>query len=225
MNKKIKIVVADDEDLFRNGISYLLMANDFDVVYEASNGKDLVEFLQNTTQYPDVILMDLKMPLLNGVEATKQITSKYPDIKIIALSSYMTSTFISNMLQVGAASYIPKNASPEEMILTINKVVETGYYYNNFMRQHISQDKLKTVVNSKTIFDDNLLTKRECEILLLICKQKSATEIADLLELSPRTVEGHRNNLLMKTESKNVAGLVVYALRNNFIDLDDTTEL
>jgi DNA-binding NarL/FixJ family response regulator len=225
MNKKIKIVVADDEDLFRNGISYLLMANDFDVVYEASNGKDLVAFLQNTTQYPDVILMDLKMPLLNGVEATKQITSKYPDIKIIALSSYMTSTFISNMLQVGAASYIPKNASPEEMILTINKVVETGYYYNNFMRQHISQDKLKTVVNSKTIFDDNLLTKRECEILLLICKQKSATEIADLLQLSPRTVEGHRNNLLMKTESKNVAGLVVYALRNNFIDLDDTTEL
>jgi DNA-binding NarL/FixJ family response regulator len=225
MSKKIKIVVADDEDLFRNGISYLLMANDFDVIYEASNGKDLIEFLQNAALYPDVILMDIKMPLLNGVEATKQIATQYPDIKIIALSSYITSTFISNMLQVGAASYIPKNASPEEMITTINNVVETGYYYNNFMRQHISQDKLKTIVNTKTIFDDNLLTKREYEILLLICKQKSATEIADLLELSPRTVEGHRNNLLMKTESKNVAGLVVYAIRNNFIDLDDTTEL
>jgi DNA-binding NarL/FixJ family response regulator len=225
MSKKIKIVVADDEDLFRNGISYLLVANDFDVIYEASNGKDLIEFLQNAALYPDVILMDIKMPLLNGVEATKQIATQYPDIKIIALSSYITSTFISNMLQVGAASYIPKNASPEEMITTINNVVETGYYYNNFMRQHISQDKLKTVVNAKTIFDDNLLTKREYEILLLICKQKSATEIANLLELSPRTVEGHRNNLLIKTESKNVAGLVVYALRNKLISLDDTTEL
>jgi DNA-binding NarL/FixJ family response regulator len=225
MSKKIKIVVADDEDLFRNGISYLLVANDFDVIYEASNGKDLLHFLQNAALYPDVILMDIKMPLLNGVEATKQIAAQYPDINIIALSSYITSTFISNMLQVGAASYIPKNASPEEMITTINNVVETGYYYNNFMRQHISQDKLKTVVNAKTIFDDNLLTKREYEILLLICKQKSATEIANLLELSPRTVEGHRNNLLIKTESKNVAGLVVYALRNKFISLDDTTEL
>jgi DNA-binding NarL/FixJ family response regulator len=225
MSKKIKIVVADDEDLFRNGISYLLVANDFDVIYEASNGKDLLHFLQNAALYPDVILMDIKMPLLNGVEATKQIAAQYPDIKIIALSSYITTTFISNMLQVGAASYIPKNASPEEMITTINNVVETGYYYNNFMRQHISQDKLKTVVNAKTIFDDNLLTKREYEILLLICKQKSATEIANLLELSPRTVEGHRNNLLIKTESKNVAGLVVYALRNKFISLDDTTEL
>jgi DNA-binding NarL/FixJ family response regulator len=225
MTKKIKIVVADDEDLFRSGISYLLMANDFDVIYEASNGKDLTDFLQNASQYPDVVLMDIKMPLLNGVEATKQIATQYPDIKIIALSSYITSTFISNMLQVGAASYIPKNASPEEMITTINKVVEIGYYYNDFMRQHISQDKLKTVVNAKTIFDDNLLTKREYEILLLICKQKSATEIANLLELSPRTVEGHRNNLLIKTESKNVAGLVVYALRNKLISLDDTTEL
>jgi DNA-binding NarL/FixJ family response regulator len=225
MSKNIKIVVADDEDLFRNGISYLLMANDFNVIYEASNGNDLLVFLQTTTLYPDVILMDIKMPLLNGVEATKQITNQYPDIKIIALSSYITSTFISNMLQVGAASYIPKNSSPQEMIITINNVVEKGYYYNSFMRQHISEDKLKTVVNSRTIFDDNLLTKREYEILQLICKQKSAAEIASILELSPRTVEGHRNNLLIKTESKNVAGLVVYALRNKFISLDDTTEL
>jgi DNA-binding NarL/FixJ family response regulator len=225
MSKNIKIVVADDEDLFRNGISYLLMANDFNVIYEASNGNDLLNFLQNTTQYPDVVLMDIKMPLLNGVEATKQIKKQYPDIKIIALSSYITSTFISNMLRVGAASYIPKNASPQEMIATINNVVETGYYYNSFMRQHISQDKLKNTIHTKSIFDDNLLTKREYEILQLICQQKSATEIAQLLDLSARTVEGHRNNLLIKTESKNIAGLVLYALRNNFISLDDTTEL
>jgi DNA-binding NarL/FixJ family response regulator len=225
MSKKIKILIADDEDLFRNGISFLLKANHFDVIKEVSNGKDLIEFLQNSAIHPDVILMDIKMPLMNGVDATKHIASQYPDIKIIALSSYITSTFISNMLLVGAASYIPKNASPKEMVTTINKVTENGYYYNSFMRQHISQDKLNAVINSKTIFDDNLLTKREYEILLLICKQKSAVEIADILDLSPRTVEGHRNNLLLKTESKNVAGLVVYALRNNFIDLDDTAEL
>jgi DNA-binding NarL/FixJ family response regulator len=225
MKEKIKIIIADDEDLFRKGIYYLLTEHSFDVIYEASNGADLIKYLQSITQYPEVILMDIKMPALNGVETTKQIAKQYPAIKIIALSSYITSTFISNMLQVGAASYIPKNASPHEMITTINKVIETGYYYNNFMRQHISQDKLKAVQNTKSVFDDNLLTKREYEILQLICKQKSAAEIAEFLDLSPRTVEGHRNNLLLKTDSKNVAGLVVFALRNNFISLDDTIEL
>jgi DNA-binding NarL/FixJ family response regulator len=224
MSKEIKILIADDEDLFRNGISYLLKANHFDVIQEVSNGKDLIEFLQNSIIHPDVILMDIKMPLMNGVDATKHVANLYPDIKIIALSSYITSTFISNMLLVGAASYIPKNASPKEMVITINNVVENGYYYNSFMRQHISQDKLNAVINAKTIFDDNLLTKREYEILLLICKQKSAVEIAEILDLSPRTVEGHRNNLLLKTESKNVAGLVVFAIRNNFINLDDATD-
>jgi DNA-binding NarL/FixJ family response regulator len=225
MSEKAKIIIADDEDLFRKGIYYLLTEHGFDVIYEASNGADLIDYLQSITQHPEVILMDIKMPALNGVETTKQIAKQFPAIKIIALSSYITSTFISNMLQVGAASYIPKNASPDEMITTINKVIETGYYYNNFMRQHISQDKLKAVQNAKSVFDDNLLTKREFEILQLICKQKSAAEIADFLDLSPRTVEGHRNNLLLKTDSKNVAGLVVFALRNNFISLDDTIEL
>lgn len=225
MSNKIKIIIADDEDLFRNGIYYILMANDFDVVFEASNGAALMEYLRNTLQHPDVILMDIKMPMLNGVEATKQIAIQFPDIKIIALSSYITSTFISNMLLVGAVSYIPKNASPQEMITTINNVVETGYYYNDFMRQYISQSKLESTLHDRTIFDDNLLTKREYEILQLICKQKSATEIAELLDLSPRTIEGHRNNLLIKTVSKNVAGLVLYAIRNKMIDLDDTIEI
>jgi DNA-binding NarL/FixJ family response regulator len=225
MKNKIRIVIADDEDLFRKGVAYLLKEQGLDVMYEASNGIQLIQYLQGLKEYPDVILMDIKMPDLNGVEATKQVSRQFPEIKIIALSSYITSTFISNMLQVGAASYIPKNASPEEMITTIHNVAENGFYYNSFMRQHISQDRIKTLHNSKSIFDDNLLTKREYEILHLICKQKSAAEIGELLDLSPRTVEGHRNNLLLKTDSKNVAGLVLYAIRNSLIDLDDATDL
>jgi DNA-binding NarL/FixJ family response regulator len=224
MTDRIKIAIADDEDLFRNGIYYILIANDFEVVFEASNGSALMEYLRTNIKQPDVILMDIKMPLLNGVEATKQIANQYPNIKIIALSSYITSTFISSMLRVGAVSYIPKNASPEEMVTSINNVVEHGYYYNSFMRQHISQSKLNSHMHDKNMFDDNLLTKREYEILQLICKQKNASEIAELLDLSPRTIEGHRNNLLAKTESKNIAGLVLYAIRNKMIDLDDTIE-
>jgi DNA-binding NarL/FixJ family response regulator len=225
MSKMAKIILADDEDLFRKGIFYLLKEHGFDIIFEAGNGSELVEYLQQHTQHPDVILMDIKMPGLNGVEATKQIAQLFPEIKIIALSSYITPTFITNMLQVGAVSYIPKNASPQEMITTIKQVVENGYYYNLLMRQHISLDKLKAVQNTKSFFDDSFLTKREKEVLQLICKQKSAAEIAGILELSPRTVEGHRNNLLIKTDSKNVAGLVIFAIRNNFIALDDTLDL
>jgi DNA-binding NarL/FixJ family response regulator len=224
MSNIAKIILADDEDLFRKGIFYLLKEHGFDIIFEASNGAQLVEYLQQKTQHPDVILMDIKMPGLNGVEATKQITQLFPDIKIIALSSYITPTFINNMLQVGAASYIPKNASPQEMLTTIKHVIEDGYYYNTLMRQHISLDKLKEAQHAKSFFDDNLLTKRETEVLQLICKQKSAAEIAEMLDLSPRTVEGHRNNLLIKTDSKNVAGLVIFAIRNNFIALDDTID-
>jgi DNA-binding NarL/FixJ family response regulator len=224
MDKAAKIILADDEDLFRKGILYLLKEHGFDIIFEASNGTELVDYLQQHTHHPDVILMDIKMPGLNGVEATKQIAQLFPEIKIIALSSYISPTFITNMLQVGAVSYIPKNASPHEMITTINQVNETGYYYNALMRQHISLDKLKAAQNAKSFFDDNLLTKRETEVLQLICRQKSAAEIAEILELSPRTVEGHRNNLLIKTDSKNVAGLVIFAIRNNFIALDDTLD-
>ncbi len=224
MNNKAKIILADDEDLFRKGIYYLLKEHDFDIIFEASNGAALIEYLRNNTQHPDIILMDIKMPGINGVEATKQITKDYPELKIIALSSYISPTFITNMLQVGAASYIPKNASPKEMITTIQQVIETGYCYNALMRQQISQDKLKYILGSKTVFDDSLLTKREYEVLQLICQQKSASEIAEILHISPRTVEGHRNNLLIKTDSKNIAGLVVFAIRNNFVSLDDISE-
>lgn len=223
MEKKIKIALADDETLFRNGVVLLLREDEnFEVVFQANNGVELMAYLNSSKQLPDVVLMDIKMPTLNGVETTKLIATQFPKISIIALSSYFTAHFVSNMIRVGASSYIPKNASPQEMVLTIKKVVETGFYYNAFMLNYIKKNKLKPNQLDRTIFDDDLLTKREIEILRLLSEQMSAVEIGKKLRLSTRTVEGHRNNLLIKTDSKNSIGLVIFAFQNNIISLDDT---
>ena len=128
---KIKLLLADDEELFRKGISFLLQRQDnIQILYEANNGSEVFEYLKSSSIHPDIILMDLKMPLLNGVEATKLINKEFPSIKIIALTSYNTKSFIANMIEIGAASYIVKNSTPEEMITTINHVIEKGFYYN-----------------------------------------------------------------------------------------------
>lgn len=214
MNPAIKIALVDDEILFRKGIAFLLQReNNIDIVFEASNGEELIELLNKAESKPDIIIMDLKMPVLNGVEATKIIRKSFPEIKIIALTSYDTKSFIANMIQVGAVAYLIKNTTPKDLIKTINEVALKGFYYDESVLKTI-QDTIVSQKNTKGCLETSFLSPREIEILQLICQQKTTSEIADHLFLSPRTVEGHRNNLLLKTESRNIAGLVVYAIQN-----------
>ena len=222
MNTKINIVLADDEVLFRKGISFLLQReSNFNIVFEANDGQELVDYLKSVETLPDIVITDLKMPNLNGVETTKILHAEFPELKIIALTSYNTPSFISNMIQVGAVSYIVKNASPEEVVLTINEVANKGFYYNDEVMKVIYKDIISGKHPSKSDFDTTQLTTREIEVLKLICKQYNAVEIAEKLSISPRTAEGHRNNLLLKTQTKNIAGLVVYAIQNNIITLEE----
>ena len=217
MNKTIKIILVDDEILFRKGISFLLeREKNLEIIFEASNGNELISFLKTNNDHPDIILMDLKMPIINGVEATKIIRQDFPEIKIIALTSYDSKSFVANMIDVGAVSYLIKNATPHDLVTTINEVALKGFYYTDYIMKIITEDVL-TNKKVKSNFDSNFLTKREIEVLKLICFQKSTVEIADQLFISPRTVEGHRNNLLLKTESRNIAGLVVYAIQNDIM--------
>lgn len=217
----IKIAIADDEALFRAGISFILTrVKNFEIVFEAENGVDLIEKLKTATEKPDVVLMDLKMPLLNGVESTKILQKEYPEIKVIAVTSYDGKSFITNMIDVGASSYLLKNTSPKVVVHTINEVYEKGFYYDERVLKIIHENLLSAKSKRiKSDLDNNLLTKREKEILELICNQYTTNEIADKLFISPRTVEGHRNNLLLKTESKNVAGLVIYGIQKKLIEL------
>jgi DNA-binding NarL/FixJ family response regulator len=224
---KINIVIADDEELFRKGILFLLeRETNFNVIFEAKNGRELVDFLEKTEDFPDIILMDLKMPELNGIEATKHIHKAYPNIKIIALTSYGGKSFITNMIDVGASSYLMKNTSPKTVVLTINEVHTKGFYYDEIVLKTIHENIISSSGKRiKSDLDKNLLSKREIDVLELICEQFTTAEIADKLFLSPRTVEGHRNNLLLKTQAKNVAGLVIYGIQKKIIELSPNFNL
>lgn len=220
MTKTIKIIVVDDEALFRKGLGFIISREpNFSVIHEANNGQELITFLRSTYELPDIVIMDLKMPIINGVEATKIIHKEFPEIKIIALTSYHSKAFIANMIDVGACAYLLKSTSPEELIFTINEVANKGFYYSEEVVNVIKEASLSGS-KLKSYLDKSMLTEREIEVLKLICKQKNAAEIGDYLFISPRTVEGHRTNLLLKTNSKNVAGLVIFALQNNLVNLD-----
>ncbi|KGL61990.1 response regulator transcription factor [Polaribacter sp. Hel1_85] len=219
--KKINIVIADDEELFRKGIRFLLEREpNFNIIYEVENGKKLIDYISKTEEFPDIILMDLKMPEINGVEATKVIHKTHPDIKIIALTSFGSKSFITNMIDVGASSYLLKDTTPKMVIHTINEVSEKGFYYDEkvltIIHENIISSSGKRI---KSDLDKKLLSKREIDVLELICAQHTTTEIAEKLFISPRTVEGHRNNLLLKTQSKNVAGLVIYGIQKKLIEI------
>lgn len=222
--ENIRIVLADDEVLFRKGISFLLQRKkNIDIIFEASNGEELISFLRENSiigTNPDIIIIDLKMPIINGVEATKVIHEEFPEIKIIALTSYNTKSFIANMIDVGAASYLVKNTTPQELMTTINEVHANGFYYNDEVLQVIHEYLISPKKKLKSRYLDEQLTNREIEVLKLICKQYSGAEIAEKLFLSARTVEGHRNNLLRKTECKNMIGLIIYAINNEYVTLE-----
>ncbi len=216
---KINVVIADDEELFRVGIVHILTRNDeVNVMFEAANGKELIDYLSSAELLPDVIIMDIKMPELNGVEATKLITKEYPEIGIVALTTYNTKPFIRNMIDVGASAYLVKNSPPKKVLHTIKQVYFNGFYYDNEVMKIVNDRFSATKDESKkSVFDDDFLTPREREVLGLICLQHTTSEIAEKLFISPRTVEVHRKNLLEKTGVKNGAGLVIFAITNGLV--------
>lgn len=217
---KIKLILADDEELFRVGMSHILSKDpEIDIVFQASNGKELLEYLATCEDLPDMIIMDIKMPELNGVEATKTIHVVYPEISIIALTTYNTKPFIRNMIDVGAAAYLVKNSPTHKVIHTIKQVFYNGFYYDSYVMEAVKGLKNSDKSELKTVFDEDFITQREKEVLELICLQKTSQEIADTLFISKRTVEVHRKNLLEKTGVKNLAGLVVFAIQNNLVSL------
>ncbi|MCK8479258.1 response regulator transcription factor [Psychroserpens algicola] len=223
MDTKITLVIADDELLFRQGlISILSKEKNLNILFDAEDGNHLMDQLRSAPEIPEIVITDLKMPGLNGVETTKLIRKEFPDIKIIALTSYFSKPFIINMISIGAVAYLAKNSTPKLMLTTINEVADKGFYYDEQVMKFIHEGLLNNNDQiKKSNFDTTYFTKREKEVLDLICKQFTTNEIAEKLFISPRTVDGHRNNLLLKTEAKNLAGLVVYAIQNKLVNLEE----
>lgn len=220
-HETIQIALADDEALFRKGIQLILSDySDLKVIIEAENGEDLLAKIQVADDLPDVLLLDLKMPVLNGVQTARIIRERFPSIHIVVLSTYATKAFVLNMVEIGAAAYLAKNSNPEEVVETIRAVHAKGFHYNELVLEVIRENLVqKNVPKPKTPFDPEL-TNREKEILQLICEQYTTTEIAEKLYISHRTVDGHRNNLLSKLGCRNTAGLVVYAIQSELVKFD-----
>ena len=214
---KIKIAIADDYKIYRDGLKVGLSADEnLEVVAEADNGEDLLKLLEQYT--PDVILMDLKMPIMDGMEATKVVRKKYPAIKVLVITMYEDDKFIIHLMENGANGYLLKNTEPEEIRKSIYSVHENGYYFNDVVNKALLK-KLVLKNNLKPSFNQNVeLSEREMEVLKLICEEKTAAEIGKEIFLSPRSVEGIRQRLIEKVAVRNTAGLVMFAVKNAIVD-------
>ena len=218
MKPMIQIALADDETLFRKGMSILIEEFEgMQVSLEAQHGRDLLDQLAPLDTLPDILLLDLNMPELNGVETAKILQKDYPSIQIIVLSTYFSKQFIINMIELGASAYLPKNSLPEAVESTIREVADKGFAYNDKVMAVIRENLIKKT-RPKPSFGPEL-TEREREILQLICEQYTTGEIAEKLFISARTVDGHRNNLLQKLNCRNTAGLVVCAVQHQLVNL------
>jgi len=217
MTSTIKIALIDDEILYRKSMAFLLNSEDnFDVVFDGDNGKDLLNYLRYCEDLPHIVLMDIRMPELNGIETSKIISEKYPSVKIITISSYDSDFFIEQMVTFGACAYIVKQTEPEFVIHAINQVYKNGIYFQADTLANIISTRRNNATQSEVILKE--LTEREIEVLNLIFNQFNTKEIAEKLYISERTVEGHRKNLLIKTKSKNVVGLILYGIKNNLLN-------
>jgi len=207
----IRLIIADDHPLMRDGIKTILAREeDIEVIDCAEDGTELLKLLE--TKGTDVILMDINMPGMNGIEATKLIRKKYPDIKILAFSQYDEKRFVKQLMKNGANGYLLKNSAAGELVKAI-KIINTGGVFLSEDLPNIFGDEPKPRTNH--LFPQ--LTKRELEVLREICKEKNTAEIAEALYLSPNTVETHRSNLLLKVGVRNTAGLVKWAIENEIV--------
>jgi DNA-binding NarL/FixJ family response regulator len=222
INHPIRIAIADDHELFREGLKYMLLKKAtgvIDVVGEAENGKELIEVVRKTQ--PDVVLTDIKMPVIDGFEACKQILRYNSNMPVIAVSMLDDSTLIYDMLEAGAKGYLQKNAPREEVIEAIKTVNDGDIYY--------CKSTSKTLLKLIGVGKYNKFQKRngvsfcnkEILIIKLICKELTTKEIADQLKLSAKTIEDYSHRIKEKVGAKNLVGIALYAVKNGFVRLTE----
>ncbi|KAA5535007.1 response regulator transcription factor [Taibaiella lutea] len=214
MSETISVALVDDHKLLRNGLSNFIKSNpNFKVVFEADNGIDLQKKIKSQL-LPDVVLMDINMPLMDGYDATEWLYKHYPSVKVIALSMYDSEECIIRMLRRGAKGYLLKDTEPSELIKAIQETKDNGYYYTPMVARQIS-----LLINDKENEQKNasVLSEREMELLKYMASEMTYKEIADKMNLSPKTVENHREKICEKLQIKTRVGLVMYAMKNGIV--------
>lgn len=214
---EIKVAIADDHKIFRKGVILSLRHySNIRFVLEADNGEDLLNQLDEAR--PDVVLMDLRMPVKDGIEATKFMNKHYPNIAVIVLTMHEDDRFVTHLMENGANGYLLKSTDPSEIKKAITDVVTKGYYLNNFVNRILlkrAHNKTKTI---PSLNNDFPVTDKEKDVLRYICMEFTSQEIGQKMEISPRTVESIKERLMERFGVKNTAGLVFFAVKNNLVD-------
>lgn len=211
----INVLIADDHQIIIDGLKTIMEdADDIKIVAEAKDGYQVLKVLEET---PDihVILMDINMPKLDGLDCTRQVHKRFPNVRVIALTQYSEKRFVKRMIKNGASGYILKDSDHDTLVKAIRKVNDGEKYFCDRLSFQLASQELK-MQDTKSLFPK--LSERELEILKLICAEYSSQEIADQLFISFHTVESHRANLMLKAGAKNTAGLVKWAVENDFAD-------
>jgi DNA-binding NarL/FixJ family response regulator len=219
MREKIRIVLADDHRIFRKGLKSLLSEKEgIDVVAEADDGD---EALQMTSKYkPGIVIMDIAMPRMDGIEAARQIRERFPETEVIILSMHAKKAYIDQVLKVGAKGYVLKDSDEDSLIAAINTVHNGGYYLDSPIADQVLSDYFKGKTKRALKEQSDPLSEREKEVLRLLAQGHSNQEVADILCISRKTVENHRANIVRKTGIQGQVGLTKYAARIGLIDLD-----
>jgi DNA-binding NarL/FixJ family response regulator len=215
---KIKVIIADDHKLIRKGYASMIEKDRrISITGEAENGRELIEMLK--ADLCDIVLLDLEMPVMNGDEALSIILKRFPEVGVIVVSMHYSETLVANFLSRGAGAYLPKNTEPRSLLEAIVSVHSQGQYFS----PEISKAMLMELKREKAftgLFDKLALTRREIEILKLLCEGKTNKEIGERVYITPRTVDFHRRNIYSKTKLSTTAELVLYAATNGIINLN-----
>ncbi len=217
----IQVAIADDEKMFADLLrQFIEKVAQISVVQVCYDGTTLLNYLSTTHHLPDVVLLDMRMPEMDGTEVLEKIRKLYPELKVIVLSSYYQRSFMGYMLKSRANAFIPKDLSPKDLVAIIERVVDHGHYFTSDQLS-VMAEQISSRSPQPKFKPDEQLSDREMEVLTYICQQFTAKQIGEKLFISQSTVEGHKNNLLSKTGVKNTAGLVLYAVKNGLINPDE----
>jgi DNA-binding NarL/FixJ family response regulator len=212
----IRIVLADDHTIIRSGLRLLLdQQEDFKVVGEASDGREAVELV--TKHHPEVAVLDIGMPQLNGIEATRQIASQEPDTKVVILSMHQDEGYVLKALKAGARAYILKNSAEADLIRAVRTVADGKSFFSPVISKMLLEDYVRQIRDKHVEDSYDLLTPREREVLQLLAEGRTNKEVANLLHLSVYTVDAHRGNILQKLNLHGVPEMVLYAVRKGII--------
>ena len=216
--KKHKVFIVDDHEIFRIGLRLLLnKIDDVEVVAEASNGKEFMELINKVDV--DIVFMDISMPILDGIEATEKVLEKYPELKIIALTTFGETEYFDGMIYAGVEGFMLKNSGPEDFKKAIEKVANGGNFFSDEMLAKLTRRVVNEKIRETKKEKLPELSRRENEVLKLICRGFSNKKIGESLYISSRTVERHKTNLISKTGTRNTLNLVIYAFKNKLVEL------